>query len=284
MKASKWYLLVLAVGYIFLITAFAFLIKNNIIFHEKITNMHATQVQLLTQVAQLQHQVNNIEQDPMIEIYAYLDKANMYLTVLYDVKTALQLQQWTQQHLSAHVPQGLQDALMTDILALQAVNVPMINSITQTLAQISEQVQMLPVRGRMMSEPTKTENTAATAVTWHQALGHALGELKNLIRIQPRHASMDYVLFDETILKETVRVELQRASIAAVIGQNDLYQTSLQQAILALQQFFASDDAAVQAVQTQISQLLLQPIVPVIPPANQALLWLQHNGIQKGAR
>jgi uncharacterized protein HemX len=241
-----------------------------------VSTQDAKYAQLHSQIANLQTQINHINQEPILEIAYYINRANMYLVVLKDVNTSLRLMQWTQQQMMTHAPMGLQQALMADIAMLQTAKVPNLTQITQNLSQVAEQVLTLPLRQRL-SQKMVENNGATSEKTWRQALHHAWLEVKNLIRVQPRNTSMDYVLFDETILRETVRVELRRASIAATLGDVDLYQASLEQAILALQQFFENSDINVQTATALLQHLTQQSIVPEIPEANHAQMWLHHN-------
>jgi uncharacterized protein HemX len=239
---------------------------------QQLTELADQQVALKNQVQQLQNQINSTTQGfNFSEIYYYLNTANMHLMILRDVKTALEMMRWVENRLKViNAPLSLQEALAADIEELKAAAVPHVDYVTQKINEADKQILTLPLRSRQ--EMTTPE---PQATGWKAALSHTWNELKSLIRIQPRNTSMDYVLFDETILRETVRVELQRASIAAVLGQTDLYQASLQQADLALKQFFAQDDQGVQQTLHIIQNLTDQRVVPDIPKSDRALTWLQ---------
>lgn len=236
--------------------------------------LNQQQTQLITRVDQLQAQVHHATQAfTLPEIYYYLNIANVHLTILNDVKTSLNIMRFVQTRLeNAKAPAVLQQALAADMADLELVAIPQYSYINQKIIEVQKQASILPLRPRQEITPTPVDTTQTG---WRAVLHHTWGELKSLIRVQPRNASMDYVLFDETILRETVRVELQRSDIAAVLGQTDLYQASLQQATLALQQFFMHDDPAVQQAITTLENLSQQAVVPTIPKADRALLWLQ---------
>lgn len=240
----------------------------------KLEQLSEQQAQLALLVDELQTQVHQTNQVfTSSETSYYLNVADMQLSILKDVKTALAMMQWVQKRLiMSNAPVALQEALAADIMELQATATPHIHYINQKIMEIQTQLPTLALRARQhMSVPAEpASNTSA----WQVALHNAWGELKSLIRIQPRNTSIDYVLFDETILRETVNVELQRASIAAVIGQTDLYQASLQQATIAFQQFFAQEQSVEQIIET-LHSLTEQVIIPELPKANRALVWLQ---------
>ncbi len=232
------------------------------------------QLEALTQqINQLQKQLDNTTHlFTLPEVDYYLNVANMHLFILKDVKTALQIMLWVENRLKVvNAPKALQDALAADIVDLKSAATPHIEYITQKIDETNKQLANLPLRSRQAI----TQPEQATVVGWQGALHDAWSELKSLIRIQPRNASMDYVLFDETILRETLRVELQRASIAAVLGQTDLYQSSLQQALLALKQYFEADNQTVQQAISTLENLKDQVVVPDLPRADRALMWLQ---------
>ncbi|MFA6038362.1 MAG: uroporphyrinogen-III C-methyltransferase [Legionellales bacterium] len=232
------------------------------------------QTQLLNRVDQLQTQVHQVSQVLTLpEIYYYLNIANVHLTLLNDVKTSLNIMRFVQTRLkNANAPAALQEALTADLSDLELIAQPQYAYVNQKITEIQNQVNTLPLRPRQNIMPTET---ATTQTGWRLILHNTWGELKSLIRIQPRNASIDYVLFDETILRETVRVELQRASIASVLGQTDLYQSSLLQAGIALEQFFDQDSADVQQARATLDNLRQLDIVPRIPKADRALVWLQ---------
>lgn len=236
----------------------------------------ATQTQTQTQVNQLQAQLHHATQAYTLpEIYYYLNIAHVQLFILYDVKTSLNIMRFVQTRLTtANAPKALQDALAADIAELESVAVPHLDYINQKITEVQQQILTLPLRPRKEIK-AEVEGSAAPQSTWQKILNNTWGELKSLIRVQPRHASIDYVLFDETILRETVKVELQRASIGAVLGKTELYQVSLQQAILALQQFFNSADENVQQTLSTLQSLTAQPVIPDIPKADRAFLWVQ---------
>lgn len=239
------------------------------------------QTQLAARLDQMQMQIDqNMKIFTMPEAYYYLNIAQLHLSVFHDVNTALQLMQWVQQRfIITHAPMALQESLSADIGALQTVAVPDINQMIQTLKGVELQISTLPIR-KKQENSQQTPNATTTSSSWQQSLLNTWNELKGLIRIQPRNTSMDYVLFDETILRETVQVELERASIAAIIGKTDLYQASLEQAILALQRFFAADDPNVLQAINNLQNLANQVLVPQIPDASRALTWLQTQTAQ----
>ncbi len=203
------------------------------------------------------------------EIYYYLNIAHLQLSVLHDVNTAMHIMKWAQKRLIENgAPMTLQEALSADILDLETAATPHIMDITQKIAGIEAQINVLPLR-RPQGQTTTATNTQTTG--WRGALHNAWLELKSLIRIQPRNTSIDYVLFDATILRETVRVELQRASIAAVIGQTDLYKASIQQATIAFQQFFAPEQSVEEVI--KLLQILVEyPVVVCVPKFDWASL------------
>ncbi len=232
--------------------------------------------QLTNRVDQLQAQLHHAtEVYTLPEIKYYLNIAHVQLFILYDVKTSLNIMRFVQTRLkTANAPSALQEALAADIADLESAPTPHLEYTNQKIMEVQQQIMTLPLRPRQEIKPP-VESTVNTESTWQKMLSNTWGELKSLIRIQPRNTSIDYVLFDETILRETVKVELQRTSIGAVLGQTDLYQASLQQAILALQQFFKQDDANVQQALNTLEALTGQAVVADIPNASRAFTWLQ---------
>lgn len=248
---------------------------------QEFAQLHSAQKQLNQRIEELQMQISQANHTfGLPQAYYYLNMADMHLFVLKDVKTALYLMKWTQKQLKEiNAPAPLQEAIAGDITELGSAAVPHVQYIVEQLTQIKAQVQTLPLQKPTVQTP---KPAAQSSSQWKQALSKTWEELKSLIRIQPRNTSMDYVLFDETILRETVEVELEHASIAAVIGQTELYQASLQQAQLALQQFFAQD-AVTQQVLAQLQGLAQQKVVPDVPHADRALKWLQMQEQQGSA-
>jgi uncharacterized protein HemX len=185
--------------------------------------------------------------------------------------------EWVATSLAQQAPMGLQQALQADIAALKAVRMPDLSATNQILMHLEAQVSTLPLRQRLALPATQQAPVQGNDHTWQQGLKNTWHELKNLIRVQPRNTSMDYVFFDETILRQTVKVELRRASIAATLGETDLYQASLAQAQIALEQFFDVSDPAVQEAIGMVNNLAQQPITIDVPPVEQTRLWLQHH-------
>jgi uroporphyrin-3 C-methyltransferase len=176
----------------------------------------------------------------------------------------------------------IRQALAAGILSLQAVpNVDTAGLLTR-LTAIQAQIIKLPLFGLAQPVPTtlpQTETTStidATEKRWKRALKETWVTLQKIIIIRQRNQPVAPLIApdQESYLRQNLHLLLQQAQWGVIHGNAAVYQSSLQQAIDWIQQYFANNEPATQATLSLLASLQkvnLQPALPNISPALQAL-------------
>lgn len=176
-----------------------------------------------------------------------------------DIPAALRVlvgaeEQLSQQQDPAFVP--LRQAMLSDIQALQQLQLPPISSIQLDLAQLRQLVQNLPLR---QSEPVLQQVAdTASAQDWQGRFWQQWGTFwGSLVQVRPTAPEDLAVLSAEQqlSLRNTLTQQLLLAELAAVKYQNGPYQSALQQAMDSLQRYFRPADPQVRQSADRLAKL-----------------------------
>jgi uroporphyrin-III C-methyltransferase len=177
----------------------------------------------------------------------------------------------------------IRQTLADAILSLQAVPSVDTAGLLTRLNALQSQVSRLPLFGlaqptaTVLPEPeTNTTTIDATEKKWKRALKETWVTLQKIIIIRHRNQPIAPLVApeQESYLRQNLHLLLQQAQWGVINGNAAIYEASLQQAIDWIQQYFAVNERATLAtlsLLTSLQQIKIQPTLPNISPALQAL-------------
>ncbi|HCH24153.1 MAG TPA: hypothetical protein DE179_07640 [Oceanospirillaceae bacterium] len=265
--------------------------------------MDAALQQALQQMAQQQsEQQVQLPKWELAEAEYLLRLANQRLAMEQNPASALTLLQAADEimHASEQLGSyGVRQAIAQDMAALTAVPLADIEGIFASLSALMVQAAKLTyVAPTMASAGTVPEPASlATAVadevsnsepmlqTWtqkalgssQQALLNTWQELKVLVRVQQR-TNADQLLLTpevEALLRMRMQLALSQAQVALLRGQQTVYQASLAQVTLMLEDYYRSTDLVAQAMTEQVAELGQVQVMAAMPDISSSLYALQ---------
>jgi uroporphyrin-3 C-methyltransferase len=173
---------------------------------------------------------------------------------------------------------ALRNRLAQNIASLKASPPLDLNRILMQLNALQSQVTQLPL---LNTTPTSKQEISAKQHTtsekkWLSAIQASLHSFQQLIVIRHLAKPIQPLLpeVQQQYLTYNLQLLLQQAQWALIHQQQEIYQTSLQQAKHAIQQHFAESASITQTMIQNINELEkinLQPTVPDLTPALQAI-------------
>lgn len=231
--------------------------------------------QLNSEVASLQRQLAAVQNRDVHLRYTEVDYllrlANRKLMLEADVTSALVLVNDADAILAqvdSTMGNTLRSRLAEDIRALRAVSLPQTGDIHTRLAELISDVQALTVidtyrdarQNRVSASPDQSdEQTGYLAVV--------LDVLQNIfvLRQWREPPAEQFSPQREALVKNSLRLQLEQAQLALLLGDGALFIASLQSGRDLLDQHFADGAAAVQEIQRELdalSQIQLRPELP----------------------
>lgn len=254
-----------------------------------ITQLNNTLADLKTQLQQQETALNQLQQikagDTRPWVFAeanYLMQLASYnLTFSRDIPAVIALLQTVDKRIASLNDSTLitiRQSLAKYITALQAVPSLDLAGLLSSLNALQEHVTQLPTRRPIPSLEKAVANQpmAESPFAWRRALTVSWETLQKLIIIRRTDQPVTPLLPQEqqAYLQQNLQLLLQQAQWAALHGQVDIYQNSLQQAKIAIQRYFATDSAATQAVIRTLNDLQkinLRPALPSISTLAQTI-------------
>jgi uroporphyrin-3 C-methyltransferase len=208
----------------------------------------------------------------------YLLQANLTLTFNHDIAGTIALLQAADQRLNAVSNSqviSLRQALASCIVKLQALPQLDYVGILTKINALSQQTATLPLfaittKTQMFHnapENTPSNNLALAKTTWQKTWAQTLETLKTLVVVRNRHEDITPLISDtqEQFLRQNLQLILQQASWAVLQHNQSIYTFSLTQASEWIQRYFADNNPANQAFQTNIQQLQQIDLEPKLP-------------------
>ena len=153
-------------------------------------------------------------------------------------------------------------------------------SIALRLASLARRVQGLPLRASLSPEPATRAAAADGEASGWQRFKRRLGELAdNIFRVRRTDQPTAPLLAPEEsfFLYRNLELDLKAARLAALSGDQQNYTASLESARDALQSYFVTSDAAVQAMGEALDELAEQDVAPDWPDISRPLALLRAN-------
>ena len=176
---------------------------------------------------------------------------------------------------------SVRERLAKDITALQLTAPVDRSGIYLRLAAIAEQVLLLPTAPRMADAVDTGESVASGAENWYQRLWENMKAsaqgISRYIRVTRHDRPVEPLLPPDggLYLRQNLRFMIERAQLAMLREEPEIYSHSLEQAILTLQQYFSTQEQAVALIES-LSELSQREIAPTLPNINGSLVALQE--------
>jgi len=128
-------------------------------------------------------------------------------------------------------------------------------------------------------------NKNASASPWQEHFWGNMNFLEKLVVVRRQYENIQPLLSPlyQSLLRETIRINLQEAQWAVLQANNEVYQKSLSQALANINRIFDSGDVPVKALVTQIQDLQQQKVNTSHPILEQSLPLLNQIIEQKNA-
>lgn len=159
-------------------------------------------------------------------------------------------------------------ALASDIVALQAVPAVDTTGIYLHLAALNEQISTLP----LPNKPSASTGPVVTTVNenlpwWKRGLEQTWQQLQKIVVIRyNQKGPLPLIMPDQqTFLLQNLHAILEKSMWALLHRQPDIYQSSLNQAVNWINQYFVADSSITQSVTQQLTQLSQININPALP-------------------
>ncbi|MDX2163903.1 MAG: uroporphyrinogen-III C-methyltransferase [Gammaproteobacteria bacterium] len=238
--------------------------------------------QMQTQVGNLANRISNNQRTFTASEITYLVKmANLRLTTQHDLTSALILLKQANQEVNAlNAPEmeNFREALVKNISDLQAIAPVDIKSLSSQLTQLQTDVPKLSILVAPKPNTSILENTPHQAQKkwWDRAWDNIRASLKQLVVITHQNEDIPAMMTpDQQIyLQENLQLLIMQAQWAVLTHNNDVYQSSLNQAKDWVNKYYVQNSANTQAFLKSLDSLLSTNISPDYPDILQSLALL----------
>lgn len=176
-----------------------------------------------------------------------------------------------------------------EVVTLKTTERPDIDSIALVLLALSNQAAELPLPARPkpageVQQVSDSPQASNTDKTWQQIINGVWQEVRGLVVIRRQEKNLRPWLSEneEQLIYQGLQVRLDASRLAALRGQNNLFQQSVRSAQTWLLTWFDSSTAAVQAVDEELNSLAQQKITLVQPDISGSLTALRELRQQQG--
>lgn len=254
--------------------------NNNQLLHRQMQQLQGIQITFMNDLNRQQQQLTHAQQLAtgnhkawlLAEVNYLARLANYNLNYSRDIPAAIALLQTADQRLAQlNDPNLIQvrQQLANNITALQAAAKLDMVGILAKLSALQIQVKQLPLIASP-SFATAAHQSIASApsqTAWRTALANSVATLKALVIIRHHQEPIEPLLNAEQLryLQQNLQLQLQQAQWAVLHGQKAIYQSSLQQAINEVQNYFASASPQTTAFIQNLQQLQKVDIQPMLP-------------------
>ncbi len=243
---------------------------------EKLESSHA---KLAAQIQALGRQISRTRADVMLADAEYLlSVANQKLRLTGDVAAALRAMEAADELLRQSGDPAVfkvREALVREMTALKRVETPDIVGVSARILALEDKVNDLPLflphMGKVAASPGEGKKAEG---------GDFLEQWKEVLTIRRRRTGrpVEAILTPEEVeaIRHALILKLETARFAAVRGEPQIYDSSLQAAEKWLETHFDVKDEAVQAFIAELKALRRQPVAVQLPEIGQSLRLLRH--------
>jgi uncharacterized protein HemX len=172
----------------------------------------------------------------------------------------------------------VREAIAGEVLALRSVRLPDVEGLVFSLGRLAGRAEELPLRAEL---PVNYADRAEALEDAEPGLGRLWLSLRRtllgLVRIERRDEPVAQALSaaERQLRRRQLEVELELARIAALRGQPQVFQSSLQAAIRLLREDFDADSAEVEGALALLSEMLELELEPPRPDISGSLALLR---------
>lgn len=170
---------------------------------------------------------------------------------------------------------AIRKALASDIASLQAVPQLDIQGLHLRLLALIEQVRKLPLpnmhKAAVLAPPTSQPNE--NLPWWKRGLQETWQSLQKIVVVRYNENGKLPLIMPEQkeYLYQNLQMELEKADFGLIHQQNSVYQTSLQQAIKWINQYFATDAPETKGILKNLAELQAINVHPELPNLSNTL-------------
>lgn len=267
-------------------------LQNETVQGEKTDQQQSTAItELQNQIQQQKIALTNLQQlsTGNVAIWRFAEAkylvqlANYHLTFTRDVPAALALLQTAEQRIATINDPTLlpiRQLIANSIVELQAVPKIDLAGLLTRITALQVQTIKLPAIGLPAPEPlqeeNKPENLARSPL--RKAINDSWITLQKIVVIRHQDQQIQPLLSPEQqmYLQQNLQLILQQAQWAALRGQEDIYQSSLDQAQKWVEHYFAGNLPATQAFIRSIAELKKIDVQPPLPDLGPLALAVQQ--------
>lgn len=220
-----------------------------------------------------------------IEIESLVYRAKQQLQISHDIKTALSLLTEADTKVTAlNNPKlaSLHSALVEDIDALKAVQLPDYESMWLTIDGFLEDVPTLAVRTAPKTRVEQSNPSPEVQTTWKEGLKKSWDEIKDLVKI--RHYQEQPIgpllsTTEEVFAKERLQLLFEQIRFAILTLETKIYPALIKDTKRWISRYFDETDPRIQKMQTTLAtyeQVALQPTLPSLESSIKQLKLLRQ--------
>ncbi len=262
-----------------------------------VEKQHYVSQNLLDRVIQTRAELDNISDKVLILTETFPDRigskelvylpiivkvltlADLYLTTLYDFKTAIRLLDFLIILLSnenSEIYQPIKVAITEDKQSVLAVyNFTEIGKIWHVLDHLKEQIDKFTYHAKaVLFEMPAILSETQGLTGWRESLKLTWLELKSLIKVRQHHVDNPLALisFGEGIRKEQLRLLLDQIRWASLHHEQNMYLENIALVREILKEYFDVRDTGIEEVEVHLEQLADIDLVPKLPVLNSVTL------------
>ena len=175
-------------------------------------------------------------------------------------------------------------ALADELQSLEVINKPDIEGITLTLASLASVVESLPLREQLPMVEQSTANSDEELSGWQRALASLKRTMGGIVSIRRTDETMRPLLAPEAqyFLRANLALQLQAARLALLLGEQSVYQQSLDDATSWLGMYYDTASAPVAGAQQTIAEIRDSTFDMAVPDISGSLHLLRQHNVLSG--
>lgn len=153
----------------------------------------------------------------------------------------------------------VRQAIAQEISQIKSISHIDMAGILSKLDAISNEALKLPVKKDVLPEQenSNTKDPERTPAAWRERLKNSVNLLERLVIIRRHDEGIQPLLSaeQETMLRETIRLNIQEAQLAVLQRNEEVYKLALNQAIQNVQKHFKTDAAPTKVLLSQLEEM-----------------------------
>lgn len=169
--------------------------------------------------------------------------------------------------------------LADELQSLELLEKPDIEGTTLTLASLADVVDSLPLRQDVQAHSTETSKPDAELSGVDRALASLRGAVGDVVTIRRTDEAIRPLIAPEAIyfLRANLALQLQTARLALLRGEQAVFQQSLDDAVLWLEEYYDQQSTPVRSALQTIREIRDNSFVTAVPDISQSLRLLRQH-------